>query len=158
MNVRLTSIAFLTVFIASACNPTTTRPRFRPLTLAAFDTTNTDPQTTLTAIESQIAERGLPVRQSNARDGYLETRGFDSETKAPSGPDIHDPPRVVIMRFWVNPVPGDRSQIVAEVVYRRTADPSISDRAAEAMVPPDHPARELLAEVLAAVKANGRAE
>lgn len=149
---------FLAILTVAACNPVTTRPGFRPLTHAAIDTALTDPPTTLTAIESQMAEHGLAVRRSSARDGYLETRRFDSAPQTSPDDDNNDVSTVVVMRFWVNPVPGDRSQIIAEVVYRRTADPSISDRAAEAMVPPDHPARELLAEVLDAVKGSGRAE
>ena len=158
MKARLALMAFLVVISETGCNPMTTRPGFRPFALAAVDTSNSEPSITLTAIESQINERGLPIRRSNARDGYLETRRFDLETETVDGAAIHDSQRAIVMRFWVNPVPGKRSQIISEVVYRRTADPSVSNRAAEALVPPDHPARELLAEVLAAVKADGRAE
>jgi hypothetical protein len=135
--------------VVGACFPSTTRPPFpvepsAPVTDIAL---TAGPATR--AIALALDADSIPVRRTEARDGWLETDWFDVHTMKPTtqrrlGPDV------VKVRAFVEPSSPNHSTITVETVYRPLADPSTPPRALEQQVPVNHP---VAGKVLAALNA-----
>lgn len=121
-----------------ACYPTTTRPAFLPEPMAAAaEVELAIPQATR-ALAVALDADSIPVRRTEAKDGWLESDWFDASTLQPTtrrrlGPDV------VKVRAWVDPSRPNHSNITVETVYRPLADPSRPDRDLEEQVPVNHP-------------------
>jgi len=120
------------------CYPTTTRPAFSPLPAAStFEIELLVPQATR-AVALALNEDSIPVRRTEAKDGWLETDWFDAATlKATDRRRLG--PGVVKVRAFIDPSRPNHSNIAIEVVYRPLADPSRPERELEQQVPSDHP-------------------
>lgn len=122
---------------AAACNPTTTRPDFRPLPQARAAQIFARPQQVIPALVALVAAESLRVRRASPRDGYLETDWYDTRTRRSfrNGAAVADLDRTVKLRFWADPyVPGE-TILTLEVAYRLRYDPSRSGRDLETSVP-----------------------
>lgn len=130
----------------------TDRPDFGPISGAIVDTVLADPPGTIAALARAVDSAGLSVRTESVRDGYLETRAWDVRSRVDRSRDLYNPQRVIILRFWADLLPGDRTRVTAEVTHRTTSDPSIDARQAETMAARDHEGYDLLREILLAAK------
>ena len=121
-----------------ACYPTTTRPAFLPLPAASsFEIELLVPEATR-AVALALNTDSIPVRRTEANDGWLETDWFEATTlkstnRRALGPDV------VKVRAFVDPSSPNHSNITIEVVYHPLADPSRPERELEQQVPSTHP-------------------
>jgi hypothetical protein len=121
-----------------ACYPATTRPDFLPMPSAS--TTEVElgvPQATR-AIAIALDADSIPVRRTEARDGWLESDWFDVATMRPTGRRRLGA-GVVKVRAWIDPSRPNHSNITVETVFRPRADPSQPERELERQVPINHP-------------------
>lgn len=103
-------------------------------------------------LERLSIEEGLSVRVASVLDGYIETRWFDVVSGRSADREVAHPEREILLRFWIDPVGPLGYQLSAEAVYRRVADPSLSSRAREVMVPPGHDGEAILLRVLDGIR------
>ena len=103
-------------------------------------------------LERLSIEEGLSVRVASVLDGYIETQWFDVVSGRSADREVAHPEREILLRFWIDPVGPLGYQLSAEAVYRRVADPSLSSRAREVMVPPGHDGEAILLRVLDGVR------
>jgi len=90
------------------------------------------------AIAIALDADSIPVRRTEARDGWLESDWFDVATMRPTarrrlGSDV------VKVRAWIDPSRPNHSNITVETVFRPRADPSRPERELERQVPISHP-------------------
>jgi hypothetical protein len=135
-----------------ACGAAGVRPRFEPFPLAVVDTLPLEAAALIGALDHAVRAESLTVRTMSAVEGYLETRWFDVVERRAARATTSHPYRLVRLRFFADPIGGGRSQLVSEAATRIAVDPSLPERQAEMMAPPDHPGRALLDSVLAAVR------
>jgi hypothetical protein len=137
------------------CFPTTTRPSFLPEPAAATVEVELGVPQATRALALALDADSIPVRRTEAKDGWLETEWFDARTRRPTrqrkvGPDV------VKIRAWADPSRPNHSNLTVETVYRPVADPSRSDRELEQQVPSTHPiAGRVVAVTLALAKLYG---
>ena len=128
----------LGLLMLTACYPATTRPGFMPMPQAATREVELFiPEATQQLAIALDAEQ-VPVRRTEARDGWLETEWFDVKTLKPTKAR-HLGDQVVKIRAWVDPAKPNYSLITVEAVFRPFADPSRDERSLEREVPNDHP-------------------
>jgi hypothetical protein len=135
-----------------ACGAAGVRPRFEPFPLAVVDTLPLEAAVLIGALTDAVRAESLAVQRMSTAEGYLETRWFDVVRRRTARALTGHPYRLVKLRFFADPVGGGRSQLVSEVATRIAVDPSLPERQAEMMAPPDHPGRALLDSVLVAVR------
>ncbi len=147
-------------FLLLGCFPSTTRPSFLPQPTAAAVELRLDVPKATRALALALNTDSIPIRRTEAKDGWLESEWFDAKTLKPTrarrlGPDV------VKVRAWVDPARpstqgDDHSIITVETVYRPMADPSRSDHELERQVPSTHPvAGRVLAATMALAKKFG---
>ena len=122
----------------AACQATTTRPTFGPVTGAQVAVLELDMARATTLVANGLKADSFPVTVLEPRDGFLETPWFDSATsrptsKKPLGKDV------VRVRAWVDPEKPGHSRVTVETLFRDIADPSLPERELDREVPPDHP-------------------
>ena len=120
------------------CYPTTTRPSFLPQPSAVIAEVELPVPQATRALALALDADSIPVRRTEAKDGWLESAWFDVATRRPTthrklGLDV------VKVRAWVDPSRPNHSTITVETVYRPVADPSRTDRDLEQQVPATHP-------------------
>ena len=133
--------------LASACQPTTARPYFPPVTGAAQAEIKLEPKTAAAALADVLSSDSLPLSKVEVGDGYLETDWFRATTRRVAhgrrlGADV------VQIRAWVDPTRSGYSRLTVETVYRPLADASLSPRDLDRQVPPDHPVGKRVTEIV----------
>ena len=123
-----------------------------PLPEAFVDTLDMQPADLLAELQRHSIELGFAIAVSSELDRYLETRWFNMATGRSDDGDLNRPDRVILLRFWIDPLGPLGYQLTSEAVYRPVADPSLPDRAAELMVPPGHEGEQILVRILDGVK------
>jgi hypothetical protein len=103
-------------------------------------------------LERLSIEAGFSVRLASVLDGYIETRWFDVASGRSADKEVAHSDREILLRFWIDPVGPLGYKLSAEAVYRRVADPSLSSRAREVMVPPGHDGEAILLHILDGVR------
>ena len=141
-----------------ACGAVNERPYLTPLPNSIVDTVHSLPSALITEIETLVTREGMVVQLSSPREGYLETKWYDTEAGRAGGERTRDPHSVVRLRFFVSSIGEELTELAAEAVMRHTLDPSLPQRENERMVPVDHPGELLLKRVLAAVEERFGAE
>jgi hypothetical protein len=116
------------------------------------DTVRNLPDSVTVLIGELLTARGIEVRHVRPREGYVETRWFETGTLRTVGSMSRDTDSVVRMRFWTDPVGEEQTIVVGEAVHRRVLDPSLPERETEAPVPTEHPAVEIVRGILADVR------
>jgi hypothetical protein len=128
----------LLIAALGGCYPATTRPDVVPVPDAVrIEIELFMPQATR-ALALELDTDSVPVRRTEADDGWLETDWIDAATMQPTrrrpvGPEV------VKVRAFVEPGRPNHSVIYVETVYRRMVDPSRPSREFEAQVPIGHP-------------------
>ena len=124
--------------VGLACQASTTRPTFGPVTGAQVAVLELDVARATTLVANELKADSFPVTVLEPRDGFLETPWFDSAsshptTKKPLGRDV------VRVRAWVDPEKPGHSRVTVETLFRDIGDPSLPERELDREVPPDHP-------------------
>ena len=134
----LRSLATLGMTLVAACQASTTRPTFGPLTGAPSVVVQLSRIRATTVLSDMLKADSIPVNRVETRDGFLESPWFDSTTGKPTGrrPLGTDEVRV---RAWVDPEKPLYSRITVETLYRQIVDPSLPDRELDRQLPPEHP-------------------
>jgi hypothetical protein len=126
-------------FGLAACQPSTTRPPFTPYPEAAGTEVRLPVRQATQRLAEALHADSIPTRKVQLRDGYLETGWFDAATGRTTRRRNPTGPGVVRIRAWADPARPGSSQLTVETLYRPLADPSLSDRELERVVPRDHP-------------------
>ncbi len=129
------------------------RPRYQPFAGSVSDTIPAPPDDVIRALELLVRAESLPLRQSSAREGYLETGWFNAETGRWGGGASLNTKEVARIRFWTDEVREGTSIVVGEAATRRIVDPSVADRETETRVPDGHAADSILRRVLDSLRA-----
>ncbi len=129
------------------CKATSTRPYFPPVTGAPQTEIELGVRQATEALADVLKDDSLPLTRVEPRDGVVETAWFNVRDKRIShgrrlGPDV------VQVRAWVDPSRPGHSRVVIETVFRPLADPSLSPRALDRQVPPDHPIGKRMTEII----------
>ncbi len=153
---RPTYIATLVFVVAVlgilGCDPATDRPAFGPFAGSTIDTIQATPDVVIERLADVIDSMGILKRSQSVRDGYLDTRGYNVQDTRPRERDLYNPERVVVFRFWADPMSRGRTRLTGEATYLKTHDPSLQTRLAETLVTPDHPGHAQLRAILDALK------
>ena len=121
-----------------ACQPATTRPSFTPLPEAEAVEIRLSQEEATRRLAERMESDSIPAARVEVRDGFIESRWFDSATGKPS---TRRPigTGVVRVRAWSDPGRPGFAILTVETVYRPLADPSLPERELEREVPEDHP-------------------
>lgn len=128
----------MAIFIVLACQATTTRPPFGPVTGAQVTVLELEVPQAATLVANGLKADSIPITVLEPRDGFMETPWFDSATgrptsKRPLGREV------VRVRAWIDPEKPGHSRVTVETLFRDIADPSLPERELDREVPPDHP-------------------
>ena len=133
-----------------ACQPSTTRPSFGPLPMAAEAVVDLDVAKATTVLAEALKSDSIPVTRVEPRDGYLETGWFIAATGVPStARPLGD--SVVRVRGWVNAYGKERGSIHAETAVRMLANPALPPRELDRQASDSNPAAVRVARVLDAM-------
>ncbi len=150
---RLTVAALAgTAVLAAACASGGVRPSYQPFPQALVDTVNAEPAAVIQEIVARVNAENMRPQWSSPAEGYLETQWFNVVTQESGVTDRANPDRVVLLRFWADPLEGGRTSLTSEAVYKSGADASRLPRDQEMMVPDGHAGDRLLRRVLTGVK------
>lgn len=147
MELTLRRHLLLCLSLVAACKASTTRPYFPPVTGAPQTEIELGVRQATEALADVLKGDSLPLTRVEPRDGMVETAWFNVRDKQVShgrrlGPDV------VQVRAWVDPSRPGHSRVVIETVFRPLADPSLSPRALDRQVPPDHPVGKRMTEII----------
>ena len=125
--IRIPHSAF--AICVAACNPTTTRPDFRPLPQARAAQIFARPQQVIPALAALVTAESLRIQRANPRDGYLETEWYDTRTRRSfrKGAAVPDLAHAVKLRGWADPYVPGQDHLTLEGVS--TPLRSLADRA-----------------------------
>jgi hypothetical protein len=142
------------LLLFAACDPTTTRPAFRPLPMARSAQIFARPQQVVPALTALVAAESLHVRHASVRDGYVETDWYDTRSCRSFRGDASVPDLVhaVKLRCWADPYVPGQTILTIEVAYRSRYDPSRDGRELELLVPAGRPGDSLATNVLEELK------
>lgn len=140
--------ALTLVVTMAACYPTTTRPALLPLAGSNVMEWELSVRDATHELALALDADSIPVRRTEAADGWLETDWFDAvtlrpTTRRPLGEGI------VRVRAWADPSQPNHTSVTVETVYRPFVDPSRDDRSLDRVVVPNHPVALRVATVLA---------
>ena len=138
----------LAFWMASGCQPNTTRPGFVPLPEAAGTEVRLPVREATRNLAEALRTAALPVRRVAIRDGFIETGWFDAKTGRPRKAARAIGPGVVQVRAWADPARPGSSTLAVETTYRSMVDPSLPGRELERQVPRTHPVAVKVEEVL----------
>ena len=146
---RVTVLAFAAVLAGSAACGGGVRPAYSPFSNARIDTVDAEPADVVQEIASRISAEGMRLNWNSPQEGFLETQWYDLVTRESGQTSRSNPDRVILLRFWADPIGPGRSKLTAEAVLKRTTDPSVLPREQEMMAPPGHGGTRLLDRVIA---------
>jgi hypothetical protein len=144
---RLLAVA---VGLAAGCSPFTTRPGITPLPEAAATEIRLPVAEATRQLAAALQADSIPTTRVRVRDGYLESRWFDSATGRPTSRRPIGT-GVVRVRGWADPARPGNTLLIVETLYRPLADPSLPERELEKQVPRDHPVAVKVDSALAAL-------
>jgi hypothetical protein len=124
--------------LLAACQASTTRPTFGPVTGAVAVVLELPVARASGLLAAGLKADSFPVMVTEPQDGFLETPWFDSASFSPTG-RVPLGPDVVRVRAWVDPEKPGFSRVTVETLFRDVADPSLPQRELDREVPPDHP-------------------
>lgn len=136
--------------VLAACYPTTTRPAFRALPGSPTTEVQLEVPEATRAVALALYDDSIPVRRTEAKDGWLESDWFDPRTlhvttARPLGPEV------VKVRAWIDPTRPTYSNITIEAVYRPLADPSLPARMLDRSVSDSTPLAARIRDVMKAL-------
>lgn len=138
--------------LTAACAAGGVRPSYDPFPDARVDTINAAPADVIQEAVARVNAENMRGAWQSPAEGYLETQWFNVVTQESGVTDRGNPDRVVLLRFFADPLEGGRTRLVTEAVYQRTTDPSVMPRDREMSVPPGHAGDRLRARVIDGLK------
>lgn len=147
----LTGLASTAVFV-NACAAGGVRPNYEPFPNARVDTINALPADVIQEAQARLVAVNMRPNWVSPEEGYLESQWFNVVTQQSGVTDVANPDRVILLRFFADPLEGGKTKLTSEAVYQRTTDPSVMPRDREMIVPPGHAGDRLLTQVLDGVK------
>jgi hypothetical protein len=151
MRGHLTLAAAALTLVAIGCGAVNARPYLTPLPEAPVDTVDTEAQDLIGELAALVTAEGLGIRLVSPSEGYLETEWYNVDSRQTVSPSAGDIQRVVLLRFFADPLGRGETRLVSEAVVVRALDPSLPRRENEMMVPPGHPGDTLLQRIRSAV-------
>ncbi|MEE8115612.1 MAG: hypothetical protein V3T28_00785 [Gemmatimonadales bacterium] len=148
---RITFFALAGALIGAAACAGGIRPSYSPLVNARVDTVNAEPAAVIQELASRVLAERLRIQWTSPEEGFLETQWYNLVTRESGQTSRDNPDRVVLLRFWADPLASGRSVVRSESVLQRTTDPSVMPRDREMMVPQGHGGWRLLVRVMDAV-------
>jgi hypothetical protein len=138
--------------LAAACAAGGIRPAYEPLPDARVDTINALPADVIQEAVARVNAENMRGAWESAAEGYFETQWFNVVTQESGKSDVGNLDRIILLRFFADPVEGGKTKLTTEAVYQRTADPSVAPRDREMSVPVGHAGDRLRARVLDGIK------
>jgi hypothetical protein len=140
------------VLLAAACAAGGIRPAYEPLPDARVDTINALPADVIHEAVARANAQLMRGAWESADEGFFETQWFNVVTQESGVSDRANLDRIVLLRFWADPIEGGKTRLTTEAVYSRTADQSVMPRDREMSVPPGHAGDRLRARVIEGIK------
>jgi len=140
------------VVLAAACAVGGIRPAYEPFPEARVDTINALPAD---VIQEAVARSNAELMRGaweSAEEGFFETQWFNVVTQESGVTDRGNPDRIILLRFWADPIEGGKTKLTTEAIYQRTTDPSVQPRDREMSVPTGHAGDRLRARVIDGIK------
>jgi hypothetical protein len=138
--------------LGAACASGGIRPSYEPFPQARVDTVNAEPAAVIQEINSRINAENMRPQWSSPAEGFIETQWFNVVTQESGVADRGNPDRVILLRFWADPIEGGKSKVTSEAVYRARTDPSVLPRDQEAVVPAGHAGDRALQRVIGGLR------
>lgn len=138
--------------LAAACAAGGIRPGYDPFPDARVDTINAAPADVIQEAVARVSTENMRGAWESAEEGFFETQFFNVVTQESGKTDIANLDRIILLRFWADPIEGGRTQLTTEAITQRTADASVLPRDREMSVPPGHAGDRLRARVIDGIK------
>ena len=140
------------VALTAACAAGGIRPAYEPFPDARVDTINAAPVDVIQEAAARVNAENMRGAWESAEEGFFETQWFNVVTQESGKSDVANLDRVVLLRFWADPLEGGKTRLTSEAVYLRTPDTSMPQREREMSVPAGHAGDRLRARVIAGIK------
>jgi hypothetical protein len=137
---------------AAACAAGGIRPAYEPFPDARVDTINAAPVDVIQEAVARANGENMRGAWESAEEGFFETQWFNVVTQESGKSDVANLDRVVLLRFWADPLADGRTVLRSEAVYLRTPDTSLPQREREMSVPPGHAGDRLRTRVIDGIK------
>jgi hypothetical protein len=138
--------------VGAACASGGVRPSYKPFPQALVDTVNATPAAVIQELATRVSAENMRPNWTSPEEGFLETQWFNVVTQESGVMDRGNPDRYVLIRFWADPAGEGKTQVTAEVVLKRTTDPSVLPRDQEMMAPPGSAGDRLLRRIMEGMK------
>ena len=141
------------ILLGAGCASGGLRPSYEPLSQARVDTVNALPAAVIQELTARVNEQNMRPQWTSPDEGFLETRWFNLVTQVSGVTDRGNPERIVLLRFWADPIEGGKTRLTSEAVIQRGGrDPSALPRDNEMLVPVGHAGETILRRVVAGVQ------
>jgi hypothetical protein len=150
---RSTSAALaVAAVLTAACAAGGVRPAFEPFPDARVDTINAEPAAVIQEAVARVNAENMRGAWQSPEEGFFETQWFNVVTQQSGVSDRSNLDRIILLRFWADPLEGGRTLLTTEAIYQRTADPSVLARDREMSVPVGHAGDRIRARVIDGIK------
>lgn len=150
---RSTSAALaVAVVLTAACAAGGVRPSYEPFPDARVDTINAEPAAVIQEAIARVNAENMRGAWQSPEEGFFETQWFNIVTQQSGVSDNANLDRIILLRFWADPIEGGRTKLTTEAIYQRTADPSVLPRDREMSVPNGHAGDRIRARVIDSIK------
>ncbi|HET7039566.1 MAG TPA: hypothetical protein VFH97_06745 [Gemmatimonadales bacterium] len=151
MRLAFSSLSGL-ILLGTACASGGLRPSYEPFPQARVDTINAAPAAVIQELATAIRTENMRPQWTSPDEGFLETQWFNVVTQESGVADRTQLERIILLRFFADPIEGGKTRVTSEAVQGRTADQSVMGRDREMPVPPGSVGDQILGRVLAAVQ------
>ncbi|MDH4043186.1 MAG: hypothetical protein OEY20_02840 [Gemmatimonadota bacterium] len=152
MRRSLSATLAVAAVLTAACAAGGIRPSYEPFPDARVDTINAAPPDVIQEAIARVNAENMRGAWESPEEGFFETQWFNVATQQSGVSDRNNPDRVILLRFWADPIEGGRTKLVTEAIYQRTPDPSVQPRDREMSVPNGHAGDRLRARVIDGIK------
>lgn len=140
------------VMLTAACAAGGIRPAYEPFPDARVDTINAAPVDVIQEAVARVSVENMRGAWESAEEGFFETQWFNVVTQESGKSDLSNLDRIILLRFWADPIEGGKTRLTSEAVYQRTVDTSRPPRDREMSVPVGHAGDRLRARVIDGIK------
>lgn len=151
---RRSSSAALAVaaVLTAACAAGGIRPSYEPFPDARVDTINATPPEVIQEAIARVNAENMRGSWESPEEGFFETQWFNVVTQTSGVTDRANLDRIILLRFFADPLEGGQTLLRTEAVYQGTADPSVQPRDREISVPAGHAGDRLRTRVIDGIK------
>jgi hypothetical protein len=141
------------VLLGAACASGGLRPSYDPFPQARVDTLNAAPAAVIQELSARLNAENMRPQWTSPEEGFLESQWFDLVSQQSGVTDRGNPERVILLRFWADPIEGGKTRLTSEAVIQRGGrDPSGLPRENEMIVPRGHAGDAILGRVITGAK------